>query len=121
MSLRFLILTASALLVLASCTEFPSNGRPSRGYLAGLGITSPQPSGFSNPAEAASFWDGDTVHGTPSIRINRNDQRAYFYKDDHLVGVSPISTGNAEHATNRVLPGDLSGGSARAVPHRFAG
>jgi lipoprotein-anchoring transpeptidase ErfK/SrfK len=99
MSLRFYPLAAIALLLLSSCTEFPSNGNSGRGYLAGLGVTAPEPSGFSNPAEAASFWDGDTVNGAPSIRINRNDQRAYFYKDDYLVGVSPISTGNAENAT----------------------
>ena len=98
MNLRIFPFLASTLIFLPSCTEFPANGGPDRGYLAGLGVTSPGP-GFSNPAEAASFWDGDSIHGSPSIRINRSDQRAYFYKGDHLVGVSPISTGNAEHAT----------------------
>jgi lipoprotein-anchoring transpeptidase ErfK/SrfK len=99
MILRSLALAASALILLSSCTELPGNGGSGRPYLAGLGVTSPAPSGFSNPAEAASFWDGDTIHGTARIRINRSEQRAYFYKDDYLVGVSPISTGNEENTT----------------------
>ena len=73
-------------------------GTPNRPYLAGLGVSSAR-TGFSNPAESASFWDGDSVSGPSAIRINRDDQRAYFYKGGELVGVSPISTGNATHVT----------------------
>lgn len=40
-----------------------------------------------------SYWDGDGVPGSPSIRISLGEQRAYFYKGGELVGVSTISTG----------------------------
>ena len=40
-----------------------------------------------------SYWIGDDVTGAPSIRIVLSEQRAYFYKDDKLVGDSTISSG----------------------------
>lgn len=40
-----------------------------------------------------SYWDGDGVHGAPSVRIDIGDQKAYFYKAGQLVGVSALSTG----------------------------
>jgi len=40
-----------------------------------------------------SYWDGDHVSGAPRIRINLEEQKAFFYKGDQLVGVSMISTG----------------------------
>jgi hypothetical protein len=56
--------------------------------------------GFHRPGDQGrakfddvSYWDGDGVSGSPRIRISLGEQRAYFYKDDQLVGVSTISTG----------------------------
>ena len=49
--------------------------------------------------DTVSFWDGDGVRGKPKIVIDISDQRAYFYKDHHLVGVSKISSGTDGHAT----------------------
>ncbi|MDI1310664.1 L,D-transpeptidase family protein [Prosthecobacter sp.] len=40
-----------------------------------------------------SFWDGDSMRGSPSIRISLSQQRAFFYKGGQLAGVSPISSG----------------------------
>jgi len=40
-----------------------------------------------------SHWDGDDVSGSPSVVIRLRHQRAYFYKNGVLVGVSTISTG----------------------------
>lgn len=40
-----------------------------------------------------SYWDGDGVSGSPSVRISLSEQKAYFYKNNELVGVSTISTG----------------------------
>ena len=104
MTLRVLLslglLTALLTALLSSCSgipRIPGVGAPNRPYLAGLGVTAR--TGFSNPAEASSFWDGDSVNGASLIRINRDDQKAYFYKGGELVGVSPISTGNATHIT----------------------
>jgi hypothetical protein len=49
----------------------------------------PRRANFDN----VSYWDGDGVEGSPSVRISLSEQRAYFYKGDQLVGVSLISSG----------------------------
>ena len=50
-------------------------------------------------ADTVSYWDGDGVPGTPSIRISLGEQRAYFYKGGELVGISAISTGREGFGT----------------------
>src|SRR5499427_1055213 len=45
------------------------------------------------PRDTVSYWDGDNVSGSPSIKISLGEQRAYFYKSGVLVGVSQLSTG----------------------------
>ncbi|CAN5231910.1 hypothetical protein BH23VER1_BH23VER1_18160 [soil metagenome] len=54
---------------------------------------------FGQPIQDSSYWRGDGVSGSPSIRLNLSEQRAYFFKDGVLVGESPISSGDAEHRT----------------------
>ncbi len=46
-----------------------------------------------------SWWRGDGVTGTPAIKLDLSDQRAYFYKGGVLVGESPISSGDESHRT----------------------
>jgi hypothetical protein len=45
------------------------------------------------PRDSVSYWDGDSVSGSPSVKISLGEQRAYFYKSGVLVGVSQLSTG----------------------------
>ena len=45
------------------------------------------------PRDSVSYWDGDNVNGSPSVKISLGEQRAYFYKAGVLVGVSQLSTG----------------------------
>ncbi|MDB6140063.1 MAG: hypothetical protein JWO94_3135 [Verrucomicrobiaceae bacterium] len=45
------------------------------------------------PVDHVSYWNGDSMTGKPSIRIVLGEQRAYFYKDRQLAGVSAISSG----------------------------
>jgi hypothetical protein len=45
------------------------------------------------PRDTVSYWDGDSVNGSPSVKISLGEQRAYFYKSNVLVGVSQLSTG----------------------------
>ncbi len=45
------------------------------------------------PRDTVSYWDGDSVSGSPSVKISLGEQRAYFYKGGVLVGVSQLSTG----------------------------
>lgn len=97
----------SALLVaaslLAACDPAMFSG--DSGYMAGVGrpLHRPIDNGPHHPRSAIpddiSYWDGDGVAGSPLIRINRRQQKAFFYKGDQLVGVSMISSGNEDHAT----------------------
>ncbi len=49
--------------------------------------------------DTVSYWDGDGVPGSPSITINLGEQKAFFYKDGRLVGVSMISSGREGYRT----------------------
>lgn len=75
------------------------------GYMAGVGgsIQPQATNGPSHPAPAIpddiSYWDGEGAAGTPLIKINRSQQKAFFYKGGVLVGVSKISSGKEDHAT----------------------
>jgi len=51
--------------------------------------------------EEKGYWDGDGVNGSPLIKINLGDQKAYFYKGNQLVGQTSISTGTEGRVTPR--------------------
>src|SRR5687767_2644453 len=64
--------------------------------LSGIGCTSPSPPAAFAPQtsiDEVSYWDGDDMIGSSSIRISLSEQRAYFYKGGQLAGVSLISSG----------------------------
>lgn len=67
-----------------------SEYRPKNDLPVSVGAASYKPEGY---------WDGDGVEGRSKIRIVRGEQKAYFYKDEVLVGMTPISTGNDKHPT----------------------
>jgi lipoprotein-anchoring transpeptidase ErfK/SrfK len=46
-----------------------------------------------------SYWDGTESGGKPRIVIDLDQQRAYFYKGDQIVGVSVVSTGREGYDT----------------------
>ena len=50
-------------------------------------------------ADGSSYWNGDHLSGSPSIKIDLRSQRAYFYKGSQLAGVSPVSTGRPGYPT----------------------
>src|SRR6478752_2162218 len=100
--LNHLPFLAIAVLALNSC-DF---GRPpGSDYLAGVGgpIHQQTSGGPHHPAPAipddVSYWDGDSAQGSPLIKINRGQQKAFFYKGNTLVGISRISSGNEDHGT----------------------
>jgi hypothetical protein len=100
-ALRFTLPAVAAALA-ASCAD-PSAPRTSD-YLAGYDRnTGPTGQGKYHSAPAIpddiSYWDGDGVSGAPLIKINRAQQKAYFYKGNVLVGMSKISSGNEDHST----------------------
>ena len=51
------------------------------------------PSYSGPPVDDVSFWDGDHLSGSPSVRISLSEQLAYLYKGGQLAGVSLISSG----------------------------
>jgi hypothetical protein len=49
--------------------------------------------------DVISYWDGTVSRGKPRIVIDLDQQRAYFYKEDRMVGVSIVSTGREGYDT----------------------
>ena len=100
--LKYLLPVALAAFALNSCGP-AGPGRSD--YLAGVGgpIHQQTSGGPHHPAPAipddVSYWDGDSAQGSPLIRINRGQQKAFFYKGGVLVGVSRISSGTEDHGT----------------------
>lgn len=100
--LKLLPLSSLATLALNSCG--PSNPGYSN-YLTGVGgpISQQTSGGAGHPAPAipddVSYWDGDSAQGSPMIKINRAQQKAFFYKGGVLVGISRISSGKEDHGT----------------------
>jgi lipoprotein-anchoring transpeptidase ErfK/SrfK len=87
--LPIFLLTASAL-VLTSCEEDDPRFSTQTQYLGGVYGTAPT---SGAPHDTVSYWDGDNLGGKPSIKISLAEQRAYFYKNKMLVGISQLSTG----------------------------
>lgn len=61
--------------------------------LVGVGCSSPPPPAFDPATDTDSYWNGDAMTGSPSVRISLSRQLAYFYKGGQLAGVSRISSG----------------------------
>jgi len=91
------IIALAAILLFVGCASDPRLDMDTV-YLGGRRV-SPRPGTDGTATQRrmnfdnVSYWDGGSVAGAPRIRINRGDQKAYFYKGDQLVGVSMISTG----------------------------
>jgi lipoprotein-anchoring transpeptidase ErfK/SrfK len=84
------VLVAVAPLFFAACDgDDPSAARSQ--YLGGVYGNNPVSS--AAPQDSVSYWDGDGVSGSPSIKIKLGEQKAYFYKGGQLVGISQLSTG----------------------------
>lgn len=87
--------------VVVSCTP---SGPQKSDYLVGYERNNgPTGAGAHHPAPAIpddiSYWEGENVSGSPLVKINRGQQKAFFYKGNVLVGVSKISSGNEDHGT----------------------
>lgn len=84
-------LSAAFLIVaLVGCEEDPRFQTQSQ-YLGGTTAAAPMTGGA--PPDTISYWDGDNLGGKPSIKISVGEQKAYFYKNGLLVGISQLSTG----------------------------
>jgi len=70
-------LSASCLFFLAACSSMPPMELPR----------------YGPPMDDVSYWEGDHLSGSPSVRISLSEQRAYLYEGGQLAGVSLISSG----------------------------
>lgn len=65
----------------------------------------------SDPIDDGSRWFGDTMTGSPRMKICLGEQKIYFFKGDQLAGISPMSSGREGMETQagsfRVIEKDL--------------
>src|SRR5947208_2233353 len=87
--LSFVLMIGALGLYLAGCEEDPRFSAQTQ-YLGGVYGTAPT---SGAPHDTVSYWDGDNLGGKPSVKISLGEQRAYFYKNGMLVGISQLSTG----------------------------
>jgi len=79
-----------ALVVFVSSCEEDTRYSGQTQYLGGIYGNAPT---VGAPQDTVSYWDGDGIGGKPSVKISLLEQRAYFYKNGLLVGVTQLSTG----------------------------
>lgn len=85
-------------LLAAGCARDPRLGSETV-YLGGRRVPSGSGEEKRMNYDNISYWDGDHASGPARIRLRIGEQKAYFYKGDHLVGVSIISTGREGFGT----------------------
>ncbi|MDA8977283.1 L,D-transpeptidase family protein, partial [Akkermansiaceae bacterium] len=96
--MKALLALPLATIFLSSCGSVaPDTAPPGSGYLTAFRAAAPPKD--EDPLHTRGYWDGDGVKGASSITIMRDEQKAYFYKGNHLVGMSPIATGKTTHTT----------------------
>jgi hypothetical protein len=83
------VLLLGALALITACEEDVRFSAETQ-YLGGIYGNAPT---TGAPQDNVSYWDGDNLGGKPAVKISLAEQRAYFYKNNLLVGVSQLSTG----------------------------
>jgi len=68
-------------------------------YLGGRRVAAGRANEKRMNYDNVSYWDGDQASGPARISLKLGEQKAYFYKGEHLVGVSIISTGREGYGT----------------------
>lgn len=68
-------------------------------YIEGVKPPPRAPGTYLVPQSTDSWWKGEGVSGTPRVQISLREQKAYFYKNNELVGVASISSGDESHGT----------------------
>ncbi len=83
-------------LLIPSCGTMSTGGNS--GYLTAFRQAAPVTEN-KVPDYQKGYWDDDNIQGPASIVIIRSEQKAYFYKGEQVVGMSPISTGSSKYTT----------------------
>ena len=82
-------IVAATAFFMASCEEDVRYSGQAQ-YLGGVYGNQPT---SNAPVDNVSYWDGDHIGGKATVKISIKEQRAYFYKNGMLVGISQLSTG----------------------------
>jgi hypothetical protein len=90
--MKIVILFAFAIAFLTGCASDRRVNTDTE-YVGGRIVRGPAPGEKRMNFDNVSYWDGETASGSPSIRINLGEQKAFSYRGNQLVGVSLISTG----------------------------
>jgi hypothetical protein len=86
-SIGFLSLAAIAIFI-CSCQPIPPQAQI------------PMPVPFPTPEPTpVGWWNDEGARGEPKIVVHIDEQKAYFYKGKHLVGLSVVSTGKRGFST----------------------
>ena len=108
-------LLTTAALFFGACDEDDPRLAAQTQYLGG--VYGNGPVSASAPLDTFSYWDGDGMSGSPSVKIKLSEQRAYFYKGGQLVGISQLSTGreglNTPTGTFRIIDKDKNHASSK--------
>ncbi len=96
----YLLVSSIAFLFLAGCQSYDSRLASRETLYLNGAVSVKKPSAAPGSGyDPVSYWDGDNVGGSPTVKIFLSEQRAYFYKADQLVGVSQISSGREGYGT----------------------
>lgn len=90
---------ALALAGLAGCASYDTRLTSSTTQYLTSGGRVVEKTSSGGIVDNVSYWDGDGVAGSPSITIDLGEQKAFFYKNNRLVGVSMISSGREGYST----------------------
>lgn len=85
-------------LCLAGCAA-NSEVSPSRNNSSAIFAGAPSVGGGGQIADNISYWKSEGAGGRPSIKVDLENQRAYFYKGHQLVGLSVVSSGREGYNT----------------------
>lgn len=94
------LLALPLMLAIASCSGVSKRKMTGETlYIEGVKPPPRAPGTYPLPQDKDSWWKGDGVSGTPRVQISLREQKAYFYKNNELVGVASISSGDVNHGT----------------------
>ncbi len=95
-SIRPLLQTGAAFALAVLLSNCASTEIQSEPYMLGMldsRPVDPAARDFHIVGQVAPYWDGGDYDGPVQIVVDLQKQGAFFYKGDHLVGTSPISSG----------------------------
>jgi hypothetical protein len=94
-----LLVPVLAMLLISSCNTVKTAARTGQTDYLDAFAPGALPNASEQIVDNISYWDGDGVGGSPSVKLDLSEQKAYFYKSGQLVGMSQICSGDEKHPT----------------------